>query len=90
MSKYHVHQLDSNHRDIVAALEAGGFSVESLGRPVDIAAGKDGKTYLFEIKTAKGKLRISQQKFFARWRGHAAVLRSVEDVLAFQGSLISP
>lgn len=83
MSKYQVHQLDANHKQIVAALEAGGCSVESIGRPVDIVVGRAGRNYLFEIKTPKGKLRATQERFFAKWRGHAGILRSVEDVQAF-------
>lgn len=83
MARYAYHQLDSNHKAIVEALEAGGCSVEPLGRPVDLVVGKNGRTYLVEVKTAKGKLRPSQEKFLAGWKGHAAVLRSIEDVQQF-------
>lgn len=86
MSKYQVHRNDTNMREIVEALEAGGCTVESIGKPVDIAVGLRGKSYLFEIKTAKGKLRESQIKFINRWTGHVGVLRSVDDVLLFLGS----
>ena len=83
MSKYQVHRVDNNAKQIIEALEAGGCTVESIGRPVDIACGIGGKTFLFEIKQPKGKLRESQIKFLDRWRGHVGVLRSIEDVQLF-------
>jgi hypothetical protein len=83
VGKYQVHQIDGNAREIIDALEAGGCSVESIGRPVDIAVGIGGKSFLFEIKQPKGKLRESQIKFIDRWRGHVGILRSVEDVYVF-------
>lgn len=83
MAKYAYHRIDNNAKEIIAALEAGGCTVESIGKPVDIAVGKAGKTYLFEIKQPKGKLRESQVKFINRWVGHVGVLRSIEDVQMF-------
>ena len=83
MSKYHVHQVDSNQQAIVTALEAGGCSAAKIGRPVDLLVGKNGRNYVFEVKQRTGKLRASQQAFFARWKGQAGILRSVEDVHAF-------
>jgi len=83
MSKYQVHRVDNNAKLIIEALEAGGCSVESIGRPVDIAVGINGRSYLFEIKQPKGKLRESQIKFLDRWRGHVGILRSIEDVQLF-------
>ena len=82
MSKYQVHQIDGNQRIIMDYLQAHGFSVTSIGRPLDLLAGKDGKTYLLEIKLPKAKLRPSQEKFLASWRGHAAVIRDLTDAQA--------
>lgn len=82
MSKYQVHQIDRNQRAIMDYLQAHGFSVTSIGRPVDLAVGKDGRTYLLEIKQPKGKLRPSQEKFIATWRGHVAVVRDLDDAAA--------
>jgi hypothetical protein len=87
MSKYQVHQVDGNQQEIVDALEAGGCTVYKIGRPLDLIAGKNGRSYLFEVKLPKGKLRATQQAFFATWKGHAGILRSVEDVLAFLKSV---
>lgn len=83
MSKYQVHQTDANEPEIIAALEAGGCSVEKIGRPVDLLVGVKGRSFVFEVKRPKAKLRESQEKFFARWKGHAGILRSVEDVQQF-------
>jgi hypothetical protein len=82
MSKYQVHQIDGNQREIMDYFQAHGFSVISIGRPVDLAVGKDSKTYLVEVKRGKAKLRPSQEKFLATWRGHAAVIRDLTDAQA--------
>lgn len=78
-----VHRIDGNQRDIVDVLIAGGCTVESIGRPVDVAVGLNGQTFLFEIKLPKAELRESQVKFINRWTGHVGVLRSVEDAQLF-------
>lgn len=83
MARYAYHQIDANQKAIIEALEGGGCSVESIGKPVDLLVGLRGKNYVFEVKRPKAKLRESQEKFFARWKGHAAILRSVEDVQDF-------
>lgn len=83
MAKYAYHRIDTNAKIIIEALEAGGCTVESIGRPVDIAVGIGGRSFLFEIKQPKGKLRESQIKFLDRWRGHVGILRSIEDVQLF-------
>ena len=82
MSKYHVHQIDGNQRVIMDYLQAHGFSVTSIGRPLDLIAGKDGFTYLIEVKLPKAKLRPTQERFLATWRGHAAVVRDLNDAKA--------
>lgn len=83
MARYAYHQLDRNHKAIVSALEAVGMSVEPLGRPLDVLVGYGGRNWLIEIKQPKGKLRASQERFLAKWRGHAEVIRSVDEALAF-------
>lgn len=83
MARYQVHQIDGNQAEIIEALEVSGCSVVSLGRPVDLAVGVNGRTYLFEIKQPKGQLRKSQEKFIGTWRGHVGILRSVDEALAW-------
>ena len=82
MSKYQVHQIDGNQREIMDYFQAHGFSWISIGRPLDALVGKDSHTYLVEIKKPKAKLRPSQEKFLASWRGHAAVIRDLTDAKA--------
>jgi len=71
---------DANEPDIVAAFLAQGCTVERMDAPVDLAVGHRGRTYFVEVKTAKGGLTAPQEAFFARWGGHAEVVRTVEDV----------
>ena len=40
MAKYAYHQIDGNQRIIMDYLQAHGFSVTSIGRPLDLLAGK--------------------------------------------------
>lgn len=87
VAKYLYHQLDANHRDIRAGLEAVGASVDVRG-PLDLVVGFRGVTYLIEVKTAKGKLRASQLAFLARWRGGpAVVVRTMDEALAAIGAV---
>jgi hypothetical protein len=84
MGKYVVHQLDSNHRTIRDGLKARGCSVYS-GGPLDLIVGRQGRTYLLEVKTAKGKVRPSQEAFLALWRGHAVIVRTLDEALIAVG-----
>lgn len=77
---------DSNEPEIVAALTKAGCSIDYVDRkPYDILCGRAGATYALEIKQRKGKLRDSQIKFQAEWKGHYAVVRSVKDALRAVG-----
>ncbi len=60
-------------------MEAFGASMWPMGRPVDFLCGYRGIGAAVEIKTGKGKLRPSQVKFFAEYRGLARVIRTVDD-----------
>ena len=86
MAKYSYHRTDANAAAIFAAMEQAGASVYR-GGPLDAIVGKGGDTWLVEIKTARGKLRASQTKFLARWRGNAMVIRTVEEGLKLIGMI---
>ena len=73
---------DESEKAIVEALEAHGFTVERMDKPVDLLIAKRGWTGVAEAKTGKGKLRPSQVKFMAKWPNPVFVLRTVEDVQA--------
>lgn len=83
-------KTDDNQQEIVSALRKAGCSVAVTsnvhdGFP-DIAVGRAGKTYLLEIKDSKKppsarKLTEDQERFHANWRGHVAVVNTVEQAL---------
>lgn len=89
----HKASLDANHTEIVAGLRQIGATVVDLAKVgkgcPDILVGWRGKTYLMEIKTAKGYVRATQEQFFRSWTGgHIAVVRSFDDaynVLTMEG-----
>jgi hypothetical protein len=80
MAKYSYHRVDANAEAILTAMEQAGASI-FRGGPLDAIVGLRGDTWLVEIKTPKGKLRESQKRFLARWKGNAVVIRSVEEGL---------
>jgi hypothetical protein len=84
VGKYHVHRLDGPHAAIREALEAVGASVYS-GGPLDLIVGMGRRTYLLEVKGPRGQLRATQKAFLERWRGHAVVVRSIDEALAAIG-----
>jgi Holliday junction resolvase len=69
-------RIDSNHKEIVAALRQVGATVVSLaemkhGIP-DILVGYNGETILMEIKRdAKAKFTPDQLDFLSKWKGGA-------------------
>jgi Holliday junction resolvase len=82
----HRSSLDANHAEIVAKLRAIGATVVDLAKVgrgcPDLLVGWRGKTYLMEIKTAKGYIRPTQEQFFRSWTGgHIAIVRSFDDAL---------
>jgi len=86
MAKYSYHQLDGNANAIRAGLEAVGATVDARC-PLDWLVGFRGANYLLEVKTAKGKLRASQERFLARWKGHARVVRTTDEALQAIGAI---
>lgn len=80
----HNHQRDANEQEIVKALQAKGAIVWRLndsGVP-DLLVGYRSVTILAEIKTAKGKLKPSQEAFFSTWLGgKACVIKTIEEAM---------
>ena len=78
-------RIDANQNEIVAALRSVGASVAPAhtmgGGFPDLVVGFRGMTYLLEVKTAKGKLTKDQRAWHPAWRGHVAIVRSVEEAL---------
>lgn len=85
-------RTDSNQLEIVTALRKKGASVLLLhqvgkGCP-DVLVGWNNSNFLIEIKNnsqppSKRKLTPDEQDFFDTWQGQAAVVDSVESVIAF-------
>jgi len=66
-------RIDTNHKEIVAALRQIGATVVSLaamkhGCP-DLLVGYQGETILMEVKMPKGKFTPDQLDFIGKWRG---------------------
>lgn len=87
-----IKKVDANQKEIVKALRDKGMSVlimSSLGKGApDIAVGAKGMTFFFEIKDGKKcksakKLTECEQLFFDNWKGHVAIIESLEDVDEF-------
>lgn len=83
-------RVDANQAEIVAALRQVGASVyimADVGQGVpDLLVGRAGCTYLLEVKAPRGRLNEREQEWHAAWRGHVAVVRSVDDALRAIGA----
>lgn len=84
-------RVDTNQREIVAALRQVGASVIMLyevghGCP-DLLVGFRGQTYVLEIKTAKGRLTTDEWAWWQEWRGSGTVVRTVDEALRAIGAL---
>jgi hypothetical protein len=74
---------DENEPLIIAAFKNLGCKVQTLsatGVP-DLAVLINGTVLFVEVKMPKKYLNDKQGEFFAKWRGHCAVVRTVEDVI---------
>jgi len=79
MSGRYANKRDANEKEIKDELEARGFSVTTMDRPVDLLIGKRDRTWIAEVKGKKGKLTKAQVEFYATWRGNKLILRSIQD-----------
>lgn len=88
MARWETHRSDENQEAIVAAWRRVGASVWLIGRPVDAIVGFQGRDYLIEIKTPRGRIRASQTAFRASWRGHEVqIVRTVDEALRAIGAM---
>lgn len=79
-------KTDKNQAEIVQGLKAACRSVVLLhqvgGGIPDLLVGFQGKMWLMEVKSEKGKLNDLQLEFFETWRGpRPVVVRNLEDAL---------
>lgn len=93
MSRF-ARKVDSNHALIIDALKAIGASVQSLhvvgfGAP-DLLVGYRGANFALEVKDgakvpSAQKLTPLEQVWHRQWRGHVAIVRTVDEALAAIG-----
>ncbi len=79
---------DGNESLLVIALRAAGASVEYLSGPgvPDLLVGYRGRNYLFEVKTARGKLKPGQKLWIEKWRGDVPfTVRDIEEIFRVLG-----
>jgi len=82
-------RTDDNQTAIVQALRDAGASVQSLasigkGCP-DLLVARNGRLYLMEIKTDRGRPTKDQGAWMDEWHGTVYIVRSVEQALAVIG-----
>lgn len=82
MARWETHRVDTNAEELYAAARKLGFSVVPIDRPIDALFGIYDQTVAVEVKTATGKLRREQVKFFKTFKGAKRELRTVGDVIA--------
>jgi hypothetical protein len=77
-------RTDHNQKLIVEALRKAGCSVLCLNGTIDLLVGKDGRTFLIEVKNKSGRNRLqeSQKKLIEEWNGtEIHIVRTVEEAL---------
>jgi Holliday junction resolvase len=83
-------RVDSNQKEIVAALRKCGYSVyctHTVGKGFpDLVIGAKNRNFLFEVKDGKKtksqkKLTEKENDFFQSWNGQVSIIESVEDAL---------
>jgi len=79
-------KVDANQKQIVLELRQLAFSVfcthtQGQGFP-DLVIGRNGDTFLVEVKDKKGTLTPDQLLFIENWRGAPIIIaRSTEEIL---------
>ena len=85
MRRSRANRVDLNHVEIVNALrKISSLSVRATplgdGFP-DIIVGYNGHNFLFEIKSEKGRLRASQERFRREWFGQVFEVRGLKQII---------
>ena len=87
-------KTDENQKEIVAAFRGLGFTVaitSALGQGFpDLVVGKWGRNFLIEVKDgekppSKRQLTDAEEEFASGWRGQYDVIKSVSEVMEFNG-----
>ncbi|HYF24100.1 MAG TPA: hypothetical protein VD931_00025 [Baekduia sp.] len=87
-------RTDGNHAEIRDTLRACGCSVADLshvgGGVPDLLVGLRGRSYCIEVKNgalppSRRRLTPDEEAWRAAWRGHYAVVETVDEALAVVG-----
>lgn len=83
---------DANATSIVSALRGAGCVARYIDCPAgvggvpDLLVGRDGKTYLLELKVKGGRLNPKQKAFHEQWTGGPLrIVRSVDEAFEAVG-----
>ena len=81
-------RADSNHVEVASRLRlhpgVSVFEAQDVGGGFpDLVVGWRARTFLFELKRPghENELTANERAFHERWRGHAAIATSVEQIL---------
>ncbi len=88
-------RVDANHSEIKACFLKLGYSVKDVFQIpnfCDLAISKNNRTFLIEVKDStkppsKRKLTPGEQEFHAAWEDEVYIIKSLEDVVAFDKSV---
>ena len=86
-------RTDANQAEIAADLRRAGCQVKDIhavghGIPDLLVAHPQAEgNFLFEVKTARGRLTPDEDRFFDEWPGQAHIIHSAEDALRIMGLL---
>lgn len=87
MTRY-AKRRDQNEGAIREALERAGCDVLQ-GHDVDLYVGRAGRSYFVEVKrpdrATESRLRPIQKRLRDNWRGHYAIVTTVDEALAAVG-----
>jgi len=84
---YRFNKPDANQESIIAALRQIGCTVHVVNRaPFDIVVGRNGKTYILELKDGRKPpsaqaLKPSQEKFKREWLGQWDCVNCINDAI---------
>jgi hypothetical protein len=89
----HMHRVDANQADVIAALNRAGCSTQSLtsignGCP-DLLVARAGQMWVLELK-GDSELAQSQIAWINAWNAKVHVVRSIDEALAAVGLAKSP
>ena len=79
-------KVDLNHRELVQTFRALGAEVQDLSRVgcgcPDLLVSHGGRSFLVEVKGARGKLTPDQRDWHNRWQAPVYIVRTVEEAVS--------